>query len=281
MNVDCQWIEDNFESFFCDRLAAAEDHRFHAHLENCGDCNRRVTEFRAIEPMIKQVFRHDLAMARIPARRRSPVALGAFATAAVSLVLLGVWLIPKQSSDVLPPRRPIAAVAAPAETPSVPKVNEAEDVTRTKPQPGASDRPAISPPAAIPPVPAQDAPAFVVADSAGYSRNLTDFRGYVLIFGVWSSNQPQTIANLQHIYDAFGKNTKVRILGVTNETGQKPSKGTFPVAYNQGSRLLGATLSEFLVVDGAGNIRHRGSLLDSQANLLTTIRTSLDKLGLN
>jgi hypothetical protein len=119
----------------------------------------------------------------------------------------------------------------------------------------------------------------MITDPAGYSRTLADYRGSVLIFGVLSPDQPQTVSNLQRLYEAFGKITKLRIVGVTLRRQAKLAGATFPMAYNQGSALLGATVSQFVVVDETGKVRSRGSLLDSAADVQNSVRSTLNELN--
>src|SRR5262249_49594419 len=120
---------------------------------------------------------------------------------------------------------------------------------------------------------------FMITDLSGYSRSLADFKGFVLIFGVLAPNQPQTVANLQRVYETFGKNTKLRIVGVSSRRQRQPAGATFTMAYNQGSTLLGASPSDIVIVDETGNVRFRGSLLEPSANVLNSVRSTLRQLG--
>src|ERR1041385_9413356 len=116
MNVDCHWIEEKLEAFFCDTLTPDESRAAASHLTGCVDCRRKVEQLRAIDPMVQRVFQQNLAMARVPRRRRSSLTLGAFAAAAVSIVLLVVWAMPRQSalstSQSMTSAQPQAAAAA-------------------------------------------------------------------------------------------------------------------------------------------------------------------------
>jgi hypothetical protein len=112
-------------------------------------------------------------------------------------------------------------------------------------------------------------------DPAGYSRTVEDYRGYVLLMGVWNLDQPLAAANLEQLYRTFGPDARVRILGVSNQRLTKPSGTTFPVAYNQGSRLFGAASGDFVVLDQTGVVKIRGSLLSDSANIANAVRTAL------
>jgi hypothetical protein len=108
---------------------------------------------------------------------------------------------------------------------------------------------------------------------------LKDYLGHVLIFGVWTGKQPRTVANLERVYQTFGPNPKLRILGIANQRQQKPATATFPIVFNQGSRLLGANESEFFIVDGKGTVRARGSLLQDGNVVVASIRSALAKIN--
>ena len=114
-----------------------------------------------------------------------------------------------------------------------------------------------------------------MTDPAGYSRTLADYRGYTLLIGVWSSNQPNSAANLERLYKTFGSNPKLRLIGVTNERQAKPANTTFPVLYNQGSRLLDAKEGDFVLVNSTGSILLRGSLKEDSGSLEKSLRAAL------
>ena len=109
----------------------------------------------------------------------------------------------------------------------------------------------------------------------GAEQSLADYRGTVLLFGIFGPDQPQVVSNLQRLYEMFGKNTRLRIVGVASRRLPKPAGTTFTMTYNEGSSLLGATPSQFVIVDDTGNVRHRGSLQEPEAAVLTAVRTAL------
>jgi DNA segregation ATPase FtsK/SpoIIIE-like protein len=171
----------------------------------------------------------------------------------------------------MPSIAPAPEVAfAPAATPSPSKTTDATTVERSKPIESApSDRPQI--PRAVA-TPVENAPDFLVSDPAGYSRTLDDYRGYVLLIGILNSNQPDSTANLERIYKSFNSNAKFRFLGVATNRQTKPVNTTFPIAYNRGSKLFGAAPGDFVLLDQAGSIQLRGSLVKDFDNLQNALR---------
>jgi hypothetical protein len=274
MNLDCRWFDNKLEPFLNESLPADEHRAAHVHLANCGACRQTVEGLRSIDPLIKRVFQQDLATARLPRRRRSAAVVGVFATATVSLVLLIVLLTPQRFSEVRPAQNgPQSAAINPLDSPAVPKMDENAAADRAKPE-NAVDRSAAPAQPSNPPS-QRSAPDFLITDPAGYSRSLADYRGSVLLFGVFGPDQPQVVANLQRVYETFGKNTRLRIVGVTSQHVAKPAGATFTMAYNEGSALLGASPSQFIIVDDAGKVRYRGSLQESEAAVLAAVRTAL------
>ena len=286
MKNDCQWIETKLEGFFCEQLNAEENGLVLQHLESCRACRENVDALRSVDPLIKQLFQNELAIARAPRRLRWPALVGATAAAFASVIVVLVLRVPQPPAPVtmLSQAPPPAVVAtSQSEVTSIPKTVDPAAQDRAKPQPASPDDIVNS---AVPA--ASDSKAsdknlpvseFVVTDPAGYSRTLRDYRGHILIFGVWNGKQPQTVATLQKIYEVFGPNAKLRILGVAKQRQKKPASATFPVAYNQGSALLGAKDAEFLVLDGEGNVRERGSLLQAPSAAVEKIRSILSKIN--
>ena len=88
MNIDCRWIEENLEAFFCERLAVEETHIAQNHVDNCVNCREKVAAIRSVDPLIQRFFQHEMAIARAPKRRRSPVLLGAFATSIAAVIVV-------------------------------------------------------------------------------------------------------------------------------------------------------------------------------------------------
>jgi hypothetical protein len=144
---------------------------------------------------------------------------------------------------------------------SVPPVKDEVEtpVERAKPTVPPDQAPNAKPIVAPPVTP--NSPDFVVTDAAGYEHTLQDYRGHVVVIAMWSARQLETASNFERLYKAYGTNPKFRFLGVTNERQKKPTNLTFPVVYNQGSKLFGAQPGEFVVVDPMGSVQLRGLLV--------------------
>ena len=260
MNIDCQWIDKNMEVFFCDGLDEQETRLARAHVEGCPRCRNEVAALAAVDPIVKNFFRRQMSAARAPRRLRRSFAYGTAAAVLVSAFLFAMILRGPQvstTSSVPASSQPQIASNAPAEAPPVVKTEGEAETLRAKPD-------ALPATAAIPASPARaedrNAPDFLVADAAGYTRSLSDYRGYVALIGIWSSDQPEAVANLESLYKNFSSNTRLRFAGVTSEQGAKAANATFPVFYNQGSKLFGAQPGEFVLLDESGSVRLRGSL---------------------
>jgi hypothetical protein len=263
-HMDCRWIEDNLEALFCDRLDPQQSQQAQAHIEGCSACRREVQAFNAIDPVIKNYFQGELKRARQPRRVHAGRLFGlSAATLSLATVILFLVLRVPQISPVLPSvpvasQPPAAANVEPAaeikNTDSTPAI-----VERAKPA-GDRTKPADRLPAAKAAV-SRNAPEFLVNDPAGYSRNLEDFRGHIVVMGLWSGAPAEAIANLERLYKTYGSNARFRFVGVSNQSLAKPANATFPVFYNQGSRVLGAQPGEFVLLDENGGVALRGSLV--------------------
>ncbi|HYR88735.1 MAG TPA: hypothetical protein VE422_31950 [Terriglobia bacterium] len=263
MNVDCQWISNNLEALFCDGLSDQEDRLARTHIENCQPCRSEVQALIAVDPLIKKYFRQQLAMATAPRRARRSVIYGSAAAVIASVILAFVLRPPSVNTGVPPaPTLTASAPAASLEPPPTIKSDGATDVVRAKPEPSAQPKPDRIEPVVAPDSNAANAPDFLVTDPAGYSRTLEDYRGHVALIGVWGKDQPQSVASLERLYQAFGSDTRLRFVGVSNERIQKPVNTSFPVLYNQGSKLLGLKPGEFVLLDETGSVKLRGSLVN-------------------
>jgi hypothetical protein len=273
MTVDCEWIERNLEGIFCDRLSPEDSQVARMHIESCAPCQREVRAMNAIDPLVKRHFRRELQVAQQRLRVNKARALGLSAAAvAIVTVLLFVGLGSPQTNS----RTPITsqppqsgATAAVESTPSV-KDEAGTAVARSKPttQPDQVQNPkSIAAPVTA------NSPEFVVTDVAGYQHTLQDYRGHVVVIAIWSPRQIEPAANFERLYKAYGTNPKFRFLGVMNERLKKPANLTFPVMYNQGSKLFGAQVGEFVVVDPMGSIELRGSLVKDFETLRKTLQT--------
>ena len=282
MRIDCEWVSRSLEAISCDSLGAEDARLARAHIEECAHCRSEIESLEAIDVMVKKYVRHQMAVAHSPARRKVAWGyVGAAAAVAIALVMaVSLRLQPGQTS--LPPAPDQSVTApAPAANPELDKDSESTATLRAKPEEAGSAAGAASGgPAAATTMDGPGAPDFVVTDPAGYSRTLADYKGYVLFFGVWQPNQPEAIANIERVYKDFGSNTRLRIIGISNQRQANPANTTFPLFYNQGSRLLNAVPGEFVLLDQAGAVLLRGSLLTPSDNLMKVLRDALQPIAI-
>ena len=290
MKVDCQWLSANLEAYFCDSLDAQQLQMASDHLKTCLSCRSEVQALRDVDPLVKQLLEYRMmkAAAREHAPRRSPVFQLGLAGAAVALVGILMFvafghtgglgsLLPSSQTALQSEDVPNSAdgpgspnsndVKVDGEAPALRAKTDAPDPKSAGIKPGPE--PAIT----------DNSPAFLVTDPAGYSRSLEDYRGRVLLIGVWSADQPEAAQNIQRLYETFGSRKEVRILGVTRRNQERPAGMTFPMVFNNGSRLLETRSADFVVVDKEGNIQMRGSLAGDSTALTTKVRAKLDELG--
>jgi hypothetical protein len=265
MNIDCQWIEKNLEALFSGTLSQEDQGRAQHHIESCGRCGREVAALRSIDPLVKKYFQGELDRVR----RASPrtvakgrlLALGSAAFIAVGLLLaVTLWTSPPNSPvPTIQPEHSDAA-AHPGVVPSSESADgTSPQVERAKPAESAPSDTVQTP--RVLPTPGSNAPEFLVSDPAGYSRTLDDYRGHVLVIGVVRAGETDATSNLERLYKAFGTNEKIRFLAVSIDRQPKPVNTTFPIAYNRGSKLFGASPGDFLLLNEAGSIQLRGSLI--------------------
>jgi len=285
MKVDCQWISTNLEAFFSESLDVQQLQQASEHLKTCLSCRSEVQALRDVDPLIKQLleFRMTKALAAAHAPKRSAAFQLGLAGAAVALVGVLVFvaflgrtgglgnLLPASQTTLQSEGNPDSQnsndVKVDGEIPALRAKSDAPDPKSPGIKPGPE-----------PPI-TDISPAFLVTDPAGYSTNLEDYRGHVLFIGVWSEDQPEASQNIQKLYQAFGNRKEVRILGVTSRNQERPAGMTFPMVFNNGSRLLDIRSSDFAVVDKEGNVQMRGSLVVDPSVLTPKIRAKLDELG--
>ncbi len=266
MNIDCQWIENNLETLFSGTLSQEDQDRAQNHIENCGPCGREVAALRSIDPLVKKYFQGELDQVR----RASPrtvakgrlLALGSAALIAVGLLLV-VTLRTSPPNSPVPNIQPehSDASAQSAVPPSESVEGASPQVERAKPAESAPTDTAQT--RRVLPTPGSNAPEFLVSDPAGYSRTLDDYRGHVFVIGVLKAGETDATSNLERLYKAFGTNAKIRFLAVSIDRQPKPASTTFPIAYNQGSKLFGALPGDFVLLNEAGSIQLRGSLINN------------------
>ncbi|PYS01269.1 MAG: hypothetical protein DMG16_13525 [Acidobacteria bacterium] len=277
MTVDCQWIEKNLEALFCDTLSPEQNRIARAHIESCDSCGKEVATLKAIDPLVKRYFQSELDRAlrvrvagrRLPASRF--LGLGSAALVAASVLLVFALRTP--------PQRPATAASSSvqgttesqsSEATPVVKSTDAVNVERAKPDASASVEPPQTARAAA--ATNENAPQFLVTDPAGYSRTLSDYRGYVLVIGVLNVRQADSASNLERLYKAFGSNPKFRFVAVSLDRQPRPAETTFPVTYNEGSTLFGAKPGDFVLLDQTGSIQLRGSLVKDYDSLFKRLQ---------
>jgi hypothetical protein len=282
MKVDCQWFNANLEAFFCDSLDAEQLQLASDHMRTCLSCRSEVQALRDVDPVLKQVLEYRMAKAvasaHAPGRSvgfRLGLAGAAVALAGV-LVFVAYGLTGGLSGVGIPRSNESPVQSSASTTGGDEKVGEAPAL-RAKPDAPDPKSPGIKP--TLEPDITDNSPAFLVTDPSGYSRTLEDYRGRILLIGVWSADQPEAAQNIQRLYEAFGSRKDLRILGVTSHTQERPAGMTFPMAFNNGSRLLETRSLGFVVVDKEGNVQMRGSLVSDSTTLTTKIRAKLDELG--
>src|SRR3989441_11999892 len=91
MNVDCQWISKNLEALFCDGLTDEQHQLARAHIENCQTSRSQVQALIAVDPLIKNYFRQQLAIAQAPRRSRTSAVYGSAVAVTAAVVLVLVW----------------------------------------------------------------------------------------------------------------------------------------------------------------------------------------------
>jgi hypothetical protein len=281
MTTNCKWCESKLEAFFAEELPPEELGMFKTHLGSCEDCSRQVRELNGIDPVVRQVFQHRLATARAAAQwnTRPRVWKLALAGSAIALAaVLGIsLLIPRHQETQQPIAKDQPKITAPApeeivEAPKQ-KTTAAPLTGLGKPGDGTTAPPAPQPQLDNRPA---DGPEFAVIDANGQSNTLDAYRGHVLLFGVVSSDQKEATTNLQELYQAFGSNPKVRIIGVPNHRDDKIEGATFPIWFNHGSKLMGVQNGQFLLLDASGASKVKGSL--ANATDVTRARTQLGQM---
>jgi hypothetical protein len=235
MTIDCQWVEKNLEALFCDRLSPEEARLARTHIDSCNVCRNEVAALNAIDPLIKKDFQRQMSLARAPRRARMSFIYATAAAGLAAVLLMAVILRAPELTTVnpLPPVEMAETTPPPpVEAPSAAKpLEKPQELARVKPEP-APPADAIPQQRAV--VADKNAPEFLVADPAGYSNTLEDYRGRIAVIGVWSNDQQEATANLDRLYKSFSSNTKLRFVGVTNQRGARSPNTTFTIVYNQG-----------------------------------------------
>lgn len=280
--TNCEWLNSKLESYYCDALGEQELQRFKTHLASCADCRQEVESLNSIDPMVRRVMQHRLAIAQMAVRGNGRPGIVKFALAAGTLAAALLLLLVGLRFLQQPPAPTVAITPPEVQSPLEPGIKK--DSTESDPglgKPGLG-KPLDGTPAQPAPQPHLDealanGPDFAITDAAGYTATLDTYRGRVLLFGVVSSDQKSAVSNLQQVYEAFGSNPGVRILAVARHREDAFRGARFPLFFNNGSKLLGVREGQFMLLDAAGKSRLEGSLSDSAS--VAHIRTELGQLG--
>jgi hypothetical protein len=275
--TNCDWLNSKLESYFCDNLTDEELRRFESHLASCDACKQQIESFKSLDPMVRSVMQHRLALALMATRvdtrpRVLKLAFGTAGLAAAAVVLvIGVRFFQQE----FPP--PPALVVAPPEVPPGP-----DEVKKEDPQQPFRARPSGGPPVKPAPQPELDValangPEFSITDAQGYTTTLEAFRGKVFLFGVISSEQQGATTNFQQIYDTFQANRGIQMLAVARHR-EDDLNTKIPLYFNNGSRLMGVEEGQYLLIDAAGKSSLKGSLSDSAS--VTRLKNQLNQLGI-
>jgi hypothetical protein len=278
MNTDCQWIDKNLEAFFSGTLSQEDQHRAQHHIANCGQCGKEVAALNSIDPLVKRYFDSELRrVQQEPPRRIAKVRLAAVSSVALlaACLLFAIALHNSRSDSNASSAVPIQAAnspSQPADTVVSAKTSDREATAeRTKPADSTANVTVQAPRAAA--APDSNAPDFMVIDPAGYSRTLSDYRGYVFVLSILNRDQRDVISHFEQLYKQFGSNRKFRFLAVSSDRQiRMPNTTTFPVAYNHGSKLFGALPGDFVLLDETGALRLRGSLVKDFERLQKTLQ---------
>jgi hypothetical protein len=278
--TNCEWFNSKLEGYFCDSLADQELRRFQSHLATCSECREQVESLNRIDPLVRGVLQHRLALAQTavhangrPRILRLGLALGSLA----AIIVLFVFGMGFQQQEA--PLSPVAAQPPAVENslePDVKKDSASEtDPPLAKPDDGTPVKPAPQPELDTP---LDNGPAFGITDAAGQAITLETYRGHVLLFGLVSPEQKTAVNHLEQVYEAFGSNPGIRVLAVPRHREDDFRGAKFPLFFNNGSRLLGAQEGEFVLVDASGKVRLKDSLADPAS--VARIRSELGQLGI-
>ena len=281
MMTNCDWFISKLEAYFCDGLSSEELQRCQTHLAACAECSGQVESLKDIDPLVRGVFQRRLAVARLAAQTNTRPRLLKLALAgagmAVAAVVLGIGMMFMQRAPA--PR----LVINPPEVPAPAQTEIKKDTAKESPGNRNLAKPTEGTPAMSAPQPhldiaAENGPEFAITDAAGYTATLETYRGRVFLFGVVSPEQKAAVVNLQRIYDTFGANRGIRILGVSRRREDTLEGATLPMFFNHGSKLLGVGDGQFLLIDADGKTRLGGSLSDPAS--MAQLRNQLGQLGI-
>jgi hypothetical protein len=264
-SLNCRWIENNLEALFCDRLEPEQNRLARAHIESCASCRHEVEALNAVDPLVRKHFQSELRTAQQPRVVHTGRVLGLSAAGLALVAILSfVALQAPQTNRTAVPAQTAAVPSVPV-APEIPAPAPPKNPDTNAPAAGRAkplNQPAPAPDQILRALPKSDnAPEFLVMDAAGYTSRLEAFRGYVTLIMVWSGASPEAVSNFERLYKAHGFQPRFRFVGVSEERLAKPANTTFPVFYNQGSKLFGLRPGEFVLLDEKGGITLQGSLV--------------------
>jgi len=279
--TNCEWLNSKLEAYFSDDLTGDDLRRFQTHLTSCPECRQQVEGLKRIDPLMRGVLNHRLAIAQMATHTNSRprvfrLALAAAGTVAAAVILLVIGMrsteqIPAPSATNQPP-----AIQSTTEPDGIKKDSTQEQkVNLGKPLDGTPVKPALQPELDNP---IANGPEFMITEATGYTATLETYRGRVLLFGVVSPAQKAAVSNLEQLYEAFGANGRVAIFGVARHREDEFRGVRVPLFFNNGSKLLGAGEGEFRLLDATGKTKLEGNLSDSAD--VARIRTELGQLGI-
>ena len=274
----CEWFNSRLEAYFCDDLADTELQRFRTHVESCVVCRQEVESLKNIDPLMRGVLQHRLALAHTPRHANGRPRILKIALAAGSLAAALTVAVAGLTYFREVPEPPVAVKPPAVEDllePGVKKNNEPQEIRLSKPLDGPPVKPVPQPhlDTAMP-----NGPEFAITDAAGYNATLDTYRGRIVLFGVISPGQTTAVNHLEQLYESFGSNPKVGIFAVARHREDEFRGTKFPLFFNNGSRLLGVREGEFALVDAAGKVRLHASLSDSAS--IARIRNELGEMGI-
>jgi hypothetical protein len=274
MSTPCDWVASKLEAFWTlgkggtDATELLGEVRSHA--RTCPACARELEAYETVDRLVRAHFASRMTEARTPVRRIPRVLVAATTAAALLLaVWIGMTLKPSSDSLVADSTRDVAglviddleqadSLAKPSEESPLPR----PDLDATGTTPAADD-------------------AFSVIDAAGYAHKLTDFRGSVVVLGVFDATGTGG-RTFREVYETVPAQSGLSFLAVRVASASELLRSDLegiPTMANQGSRLLGIGPGEFAVLDREGRIHTRGSLAAASPDVRSTVQSGLTELG--
>lgn len=267
MSTPCDWVASKLGAVGTDDPKLLGEIRSHA--LTCPACARELASYETVDRLLGADFASRMAQAnRPPVRRASRVLIAAAAAAALLLaVWVGVAWNPASDSSVGGSENVAGRVIGDLEDPSS-LAKPSEESAVPTPDLGPAETVAAS----------DD--SFSVIDAAGYAHTLADYRGAIVVLGVFDATGTGG-RTFRDIYETVPAQSGLQFLAVRVEATPDLPRGDLegiPIMANRGSRLLGMSSGEFAVLDREGRIHSRGSLANSDAR--SAVQSGLRELGL-